>query len=94
MPMRKRQPVPDDIRQAANLIIEGVAELYGVTKLDVFSRRKTGRTVEARHAAINAVKAVYRDMSCTALAEIFDRNHTMILFALGRTKAKPRATWR
>ena len=67
-------------------IIEGIAAQYGLTYSDIVGHRREGHIVCARHEAIAAVAATYPGASSTTLGRLFNRDHTSILHALGRTK--------
>lgn len=66
-------------------LIRAEVRRQGSTLFQVFSDSRDRRTVTARHAAICAVAEALPELSSKRLAEIFDRDHTTILYALGRT---------
>jgi chromosomal replication initiation ATPase DnaA len=72
-------------RSQAMKIIKDVAEVHGVTVRDIFEKSREKKKVLARHEAIRRVAAAWPKSSTTHLGAFFNRDHTTILYALGRT---------
>ena len=69
-------------------IIAEVAERHGLGPRDIIEPGRFGHIAIARHEAVRAVHDRFPVMTCTRLAAIFRRDHTTILFSLGRLRSK------
>lgn len=69
-------------------LIEEVAKRHGLTAFDVVSRCREHRVVAARYEAIRIVHAARPTMSSPQLGRLFNRDHSTVLYALGRTKRR------
>lgn len=72
-------------------IIE-VGQLHKTSLREMMGGKDSQRVTMARHIAINIIHLEYPRMSCTQLAKIFNKHHSVILFALGRLNGKE-PTW-
>jgi hypothetical protein len=71
-----------DVR--ADAVIAEVATEFGVTVDEILSRGRATSIAAVRHVAIRRVAAALPDLSCPRLGLIFGRDHTTIIYALGR----------
>lgn len=71
-------------RQRVDKIIARCATRHRVTTAEILGRSRVQRIVDARWEAIGLVAEAYPKFSSTRLGEIFHRDHTSILWALGR----------
>ena len=78
--MTPHQRTPDIIRE--------VAGRHGMTVGIVLSPRRSRRVVRCRYEAIRAVHEAKPHLSSPELGQIFGRDHTTILYALGRIGRK------
>lgn len=71
----------------AKWIIRDEADLAGVDRSDIMSRRRSGPAVMARHRAIYRVKRL-TSWSSPRIGRFFDdRDHTTVLYAVGKITA-------
>lgn len=70
----------------AEAIVREVAERHGVSYRDIVGHSRIRHIVCARYAAIRAVYAACPEMSSPRIGRLFNRDHTSILYAVGRTK--------
>lgn len=85
------QPVPTKCRlrgEIVSAIIRNVATAYGLTLDEMKDNGKTTRRVNARFAAIYAIKARFPLMSLPQIASAMSRDHTSILNALRKVDAR------
>lgn len=75
---------PERIAREPRRIIARTVALFGFTRDEVLSPRRTRAIVRARWAAIAAVKAEHPGFTLPKLGRIFGRDHTAILHALRR----------
>ena len=75
---------------AAMTIVRLVALRSGVPVDDIVGPRKTNIIVAARFEAIRLVKSHCPHLSYPAIGRIFHRDHTSILFALGKLRKSQR----
>lgn len=71
---------------AARNIITLVSLKSGVSPGEMVGPRRTREIVAARYHAINLIHSHCPHLSYPAIGRMFNRDHTSILFALGRTK--------
>lgn len=67
-------------------LIAAAAAEFGVGYRDVLSPDRHDHVVAARHAAIKALKEAKPHLSTPQIGRLFSRDHTTVLWALGRTK--------
>jgi len=67
------------------IIIENCAEYFNVSKKDILSTARSKEIQEARQAAIYLVREML-DASFPATGEIFNKNHTTVLYAYNKMK--------
>lgn len=80
-------------KRSVTLIVAEVLKDYpGVTWAEIRSVSRQRHLIEPRYACMRAIYDQRRDLSTPAIGRIFKRDHTSVLFALGRTK-KNRARW-
>jgi len=72
----------------ARQIVARVAYEHGVSVTDILSPTRVEAVVRARHTAIRRVHEALPAWSCTKLGKFFGRDHTTILFALGRRRKR------
>lgn len=75
----------EDAKKRVHVIIERCAHRYGVSVADILGRGRMRALVTARHEAIQIVSRVFPRFSTPHLGRLFNRDHTSILYALGRT---------
>jgi len=76
-------------RKRVNAIIDRCATRHSVSVADILGHSRRREIVAARWEAIGLVAKVFPEFSTPHLGEIFNRDHTAILYALGRiTKPK------
>lgn len=75
---------------SARNIIALVALKSGLRVDDITGPRRGRELVAARHHAIRLINSHCPHLSLPAIGRIFNRDHTSILFALGRTKRNPK----
>lgn len=75
-------------RDHMRLIVAAVAAEYGVSIEAIYGRSRRQRYVIPRHAAIRAVAARFPQLSSVAIGRHFGRDHTSILYALGRIQKR------
>lgn len=74
-------------------IVRDVADRYGMDERQIYGNRRDRHTFGARREAIHKVSEAFPNLSSTQLGKLFNRDHTSILNALGRTsKSKRYAT--
>ncbi|WP_425348073.1 helix-turn-helix domain-containing protein [Tianweitania sediminis] len=71
-------------------MIAEVAELYGCTFSEVVSDKRQRNIVDARHAAIRAVRTANPHMSLPEIGRIFNRDHSTIFHSLKQPVRAPR----
>jgi len=71
-------------RATIKRIIAEEAARAGVDPGDITGRRRTRKILGARHAAMRRVHETYPHKSSTELARLFNRDHTTVLYVLGR----------
>lgn len=84
---RERQLVAAVDRTRNQSTIAEAAEFYGIGVDEVLGRGRDPRTVEARHAAMWLLRA--RGLTFTAIARIFDRDHSTVLYACEKIDRDP-----
>lgn len=82
--MRTNVPLP--VRPACEAMVRNYADRYGaafgLTARDVLGRRRTADHVRARNAVM---RRLWEDgFSSPEIGALLDRDHTTVLFALGR----------
>ncbi|MFC5039217.1 helix-turn-helix domain-containing protein [Tianweitania sediminis] len=75
---------------ATRQMIAEVAELYGCTFSEVVSDKRQRNIVDARHAAIRAVRTANPHMSLPEIGRIFNRDHSTIFHSLKQPVRAPR----
>lgn len=80
--------------QRIDAIIAACARRHRVSVADILGPRRFKHIVAARWEAIRAVAAEFPEFSTPRLGRIFGRDHTTILWALGRTARARRAALR
>lgn len=70
--------------EATRAIVLGVAKKHRIPIKEVFGPRRFRQFVRARHEAIRAVAEAKPHLSMPQLGAIFSRDHTTILYVLGR----------
>lgn len=76
-------------RKPVKLIIEAVLKDYpGVTWTDIVSAKRTKHLIEPRHRCMTEVFTVRPDLSFPMIGKIFQRDHTTILSAVRKMKAR------
>lgn len=80
------------MRKAPRVIIEEVLErdFPNISFFDVVGPKRTKALVEARHACMVAVYEARKDLSFPQIGRIFNRDHTVILYACNRLKNRPK----
>ncbi|MDH2313087.1 helix-turn-helix domain-containing protein [Methylobacterium brachiatum] len=74
---------PEQLAREPKRIIMRVAEAFGVTHADIVGESKTARVVQARWAAIAAVREAWPNKSLPQLGRCFGgRDHTTIMHAI------------
>ncbi|MDF1599704.1 helix-turn-helix domain-containing protein [Mesorhizobium sp. YIM 152430] len=75
-------------RDMANAIIAETAAAHRATPAEVMGRNLSRRVVAARYACIRAIDAAF-DWTPSHLGRLFGRDHSTVLYALGKLKKKP-----
>lgn len=79
-------------RRPVKLIVEEVLREYpGVTWQDIVSAKRTKYLIEPRHRCMTAVFTIRPDLSFPMIGKIFMRDHTTILSAVKKMKARKAA---
>lgn len=82
---------PTDNRRSVKEIVSEVLERYpGVTWEDVKSIRRTRELIEPRHECMRAVYEERKDLSTPRIGQLFQRDHTVILYAARKLGEAPR----
>lgn len=86
------EPVPSPYPKygASRQIIADIARAHGLTYADLVGPRTLRRIVVARWEAMRAVLEHSPHLSSTHIGRLFNRDHTSVLYALGRTAAARR----
>lgn len=71
-----------------DIIADVLRDFPGITVSEIMSCRRSRHIVAARHACVKAVYERRPDLSSTRIGEVFNRDHTSILAALGRLSGK------
>lgn len=72
----------------ASRIVRAIAAKHDVTYEDIRGKSMTRASTEARHEAINRVAVRFPEWSSVRLSKMFNRHHTLILYALGRLSSE------
>lgn len=72
-------------RTVSDIVAEVLAGYPGVTWDEIRSHRRMARLAEPRKACMRAVYEQRPDLSSPAIGRIFARDHTSVLYAVGRT---------
>lgn len=79
-------------RRPVKLIVEEVLREYpGITWQDIVSAKRTKYLIEPRHRCMTAVFTIRPDLSFPMIGKIFMRDHTTILSAVRKMKARTAA---
>lgn len=73
-------------------IVDQVAAGHGLTRAQILGPDRKRPLVIARHEAMRAVAAAYPSMSSPCIGRLFNRDHSTVLYALGRIKKRPAKT--
>jgi Bacterial dnaA protein helix-turn-helix len=63
------------------LVIETCADVFGVTILDILSKKRNREIVNARHCIIFILRNKYR-LSYSEIGRLMNRDHTSIMYAI------------
>lgn len=91
-PVKSMSPTPPDTTATARRLVAAVAFRHGLQERDLYERTRWKHIAAARKAAMQRVAFHFPGMSSTELAALFQRHHTTVLHALGRTAAARRLT--
>ena len=75
-------------RAEVRQLVTAVAARHGVGPRDIYEPCRMKHVVAARYDCIRAVASRYPTITSPRLARIFRRDHTSILYALGRLRSK------
>jgi chromosomal replication initiation ATPase DnaA len=81
-------PPAEHLLPSPAAILREVADRHGVSLASILGQGRAAELVAARHEAVALVHAARPDLSLPALGRIFKRDHTSILNALRRAKAR------
>ena len=84
----KPEPKPEPVISGPMSFIKAKCAEHGLTYEEMTAKNQHDRSVETRNAIIKATAAEYPDMLVSRLARLFKRNHSTILYALGRSQKK------
>ena len=86
-------PTPPELpRERARRIVSDVARRHGLQPVDIYRPGRFRHICRARKEAINAVHEEFPKWSAPQLGNLFQRDWTTILHALGRTARARRLT--
>lgn len=82
------KPILPNSSMSVRQIISLVAQSHGFTYHDIISKGRKYPIVVARQDAMRCVKTLKPFLSYPKIGKFFDRDHTTVLHACGRLKAK------
>ncbi len=83
--------VPVDRRTARDIIKE-VATTHDVTLDEIVGEGRTKRVVRARHEAMWAVHVHKPYLTSVSIGRLFNRDHTLVLYVLGKLRCGKKST--
>ena len=69
---------------SARAVVEAICRKYDITFGEMVGPRRSHHLVKARHEAMAAVWEARPDMSTIQIGKLFNRDHSSILYALGK----------
>ena len=76
-------PIPT--KRSVRLLVAVVAKIAGVTPEQILSSNRSHPVVAARHAAVRLADQMWPSLSTVRLGRCFERDHSTILYILGRS---------
>jgi len=83
-------PWPIPSKSSVRRLLAVVAKIAGVTPDQILSANRSYHIVAARHAAVRLAGQLWPSLSTVRLGRCFERDHSTIIFILGRSTTNKR----